>query len=307
MIWGFYMILGEIKKFLPIILILIMLVSSIGSAFGAGLLASPPDFKYNLTPSSTVSGQVTVQNTGDVPMDLTINKKRLLMDSIHLLYSDNGIATWISVNPTNFTLAPGESKVVSFTLTAPSQINYSDAMGALVIGGVPQSKNNTISNLAIKQGIELVIPIVAGLPGSITESLQLIQHSAPTVLLSYMPGDFTYQLNNNGTVYANMTGNIEINGLFSSHKVPVQGVVFPEDNYTLQSRWTPGFLDLGLYSADTNINYGRFQQDKTLQTHDTILVIPVWLILILVVVAAIWIIRKKGIESPVKIKVERKK
>ncbi|MCZ3366937.1 MULTISPECIES: hypothetical protein [Methanobacterium] len=305
------MISGKVKKFSFVILVLIVLISLIGSAYGAGLRASPPEFKYNLTSSQTVTGQVTVTNIGDVPMNVTVNKKRLLMDSIHLLYSDGGIATWISVNPTNFTLAPGASKVVSFTVKAPSTINYSDAEGALIIGGLPiQSQNNnnsTFSSLAIKQGIELVIKIIAGLPGPIIESIQMLQHSAPTILLSYMPGDFTYQLNNNGTVVANMNGSIEINGLLSKHNVPINGSVYPEDNYTLTAQWTPGFADFGLYSADTNINYGRYQQDKLLQVHDTILVIPVWLILIIILAVAIWIIRKKEIQSPINIKIERKK
>ncbi len=302
------MFLGNIKKVLPVILIFFILLNSVGSVFGTGLLASPPEFKYDLTASQTVSGQVKVTNIGDNQLNVTVNKTRLLKDSVHLIYSDQGIATWITLGVTNFTLAPKESKTIPFTLKAPSQINYSDAMGALVITGVPiQNSTNLSQSLAIKQGVELVIPIIAGLPGPIIESLQMIQHSAPIVLLSYMPGDFTYQLNNNGTVYANMTGNIEINGLLGKQVVPLQGGVFPGDNYTLTAQWTPGLADFGLYSADTNINYGRFQQDKVLQTHDTILVIPVWLIILLILAAAVWIIRKKGIESPVKIKVERKK
>ncbi|OEC87101.1 MULTISPECIES: hypothetical protein [Methanobacterium] len=302
------MFLGNIKKVLPVILILFILINSVGFVFGAGLLASPPEFKYNLTASQTVSGQVTVTNIGDETLNVTVNKKRLLMDSIHLLYSDQGIATWINLGVTNFTLAPKASKVIPFTLTAPAKINYSDAMGAMVITGVPiQNSSNLSQSLAIKQGVELVIPIIAGLPGPIIESLQMIHHSAPTVLLSYMPGNFVYQLNNNGTVYANMTGNIEINGLIGKQVVPIQGGVYPEDNYTLTAQWTPGIADFGLYSADTKIDYGRYQQDKVLQTHDTILVIPVWLIILLILAAAVWIIRKKGIESPVKIKVERKK
>ena len=302
---------GKIKKFSFVIFVLIVSISLIGSVYGAGLRASPPEFKYNLTSSQTVTGQVTVTNIGDVPMNVTINKKRLLTDSIHLIYSDQGIATWISVNPTNFTLAPGASKVISFTIKAPSVINYSDAEGALIIGGLPiqtQTNNNSgLSSLSIKQGIDLVIPLIVGLPGPIVESLQMLQHSAPTVLLSYMPGDFTYQLNNNGTVVANMNGSIAINGLLSKYSIPLNGSVYPEDNYTLTAQWTPGFSDFGLYSADTNINYGREQPDKLLQAHDTILVIPVWLIILLILAVAVWIIRKKEIQSPINIKIERKK
>lgn len=304
------MLSAKIKKFSLFILFFIILLISIGSVFGAGLRASPPEFKYNLTPSQTVTGQLTVTNIGDVSMNVVVENKRLLMDSINLIYSDKGIATWISANPTNFTLAPGESKSIHFTVTAPSQINYFDAVGALVIRGIPpspQNNNNTnMPNLGIRQGIELVIPIAVGLPGPIIESLQLLDHKAPVVLLSFMPGDFVYQLNNNGTVYANMTGNIEINGLLSKYNVPIEGGVYPEDNYTLIEKWEPKFSDFGVYNAKTTINYGRYQATQTIETNDTILVIPVWLIIIILLVLGIWIIRKKEIEPPIKIKIERK-
>lgn len=299
---------GKIKKFTLVILVLVMIFNLLGFTYGAGLRASPAEFKFtNMSTSSTVSGQVTVTNIGNDSMNVTVLNKRLLMDSVHLIYSDEGIATWINVGLKNFVLAPGASKVVPFTLTTPAHINYYDAEGALIIAGVPLQTQSGIQNLSIKQGINLVIPLIVGLPGPITESLQVLQYNAPMVLLSYMPGDFTYQLHNNGTVYANMTGDIEINGLLSSHKVPVQGEIYPGDNYTLQTSWTPGLLDFGLYSANTNMSYGRFQQDKTLQTSSTILVIPVWLIVLLILAVVIWTIRKKEIQSPIKIKIERKK
>lgn len=301
------MILPKKTKILPVLIIFTLIIGSISPIFGAGLWASPPEFKYNLTASQTVTGELLVRNNGNEELDVVVEKKRLLMDSVNLLYSDKGIASWITIlnNDTSFKLSPGEAKTIQFKVTAPAQINYLDAVGALIIRGVPvEPQNNT--GVSIRQGVELVIPIVAGLPGPIVESLQMLQHSAPTVLLSFMPGDFTYHLNNNGTVYANMTGNIKINGLITKHTVPIEGGVYPEDDYTLVKQWEPGFSDFGLYSADTTINYGRYQQTKTLQTHDTILVIPVWLILIIVLALGIWIIRKKDIKSPVKIKIERK-
>jgi hypothetical protein len=264
-----------------------------------------------LSNSQSGSGQILVKNIGNDSINVTIDKKRLLKDSSHLELIDNGIADWITLNPpTSFSLKPGETKTISFKITAPAQFNYYDAVGAITINGLPVppgGSNSSTPIFNIQQGVQLVIPVIVGLPGPIIESLQMIQHSAPTVLLSYMPGDFVYQLNNNGTVYANMTGNIEINGLLSKHSVPIQGGVYPEDNYTLTAQWTPGFADFGLYSADTNINYGRYQQDKLLQVHDTILVIPVWLILIIILALGIWIIRKKEIQSPINIKIERKK
>lgn len=306
------MISKKFLKVLPVLTVFLIILSSISAASAAGLLASPGGFQVKFTGGpNTYSGQITVENIGDDSLNIKITPKRMQRDKIHLLFSDSGIAQWISVNPSNFTLAPKENKVVSFTVNVPSNINYFDAAGALIIDGYPQQSQNAtnqnLNALKVQQVPEIVVPVLVGLPGQIIESLQMLEHITPTVLLSFMPGDFTYQLNNNGTVVANMSGNIYINGLLSKHTVPINGSVYPGDNYTLTTQWTPDFLDFGLYSADTTINYGREQQDKILQTHDTILVIPVWLIIIIILAVLIWIIRKKEIQSPINIKIERKK
>lgn len=136
--------------------------------------------------------------------------------------------------------------------------------------------------------------------------MEITDHSAPQVLLSFIPCVFTYELNNNGTVYANVTGEIKLSGLLNSATVPIETGVYPGDNYTLQTNWTPGFFDFGFYSADTTLNYGRYQPDNTVKTHDTVLVIPVWLIIIIVVGVPILYLRRKGVEFPIKIKIQKK-
>ncbi len=300
------MISLKTNKILPFILISLILFNSISPISGAGLWASPPEFKYNLSSSETVTGQISVRNIGNEDLDVVLEKKRLLKDSSFMVYSDKGIATWITIlnNETTFKMSPGESKTIHFKVTAPEKINYLDALGGIIIRGVPTTPQNN-TGVKIKQGVELVIKIVVGLPGPIIESLQLLKHKAPVILISFMPGNFVYELRNNGTVSANMTGNIEINGLFN-HKIPIQGVVYPEDNYTLLETWEPGFSDVGIYSAKTTINYGRFQQTKTIKTNDTLIVIPIWLIFLIILAVLVWQIRKRDIKSPIRIKIERK-
>lgn len=292
-------------KVLVATLMFIFLLGSFYPIIATGLWASPAEFKYDLKAGGTVTGEVTVKNIGNETVNVTVEKKRLLMDSIHLVYSDKGIANWITINGnTTFTLKPGESRKITFTVKAPSKINYSDAVGALVIRGLPLVENAT-GGTQITHGVELVIPIRVGLPGPIIESLELINHKAPLILLSFIPGEFVYELRNNGTVQANMTGSMEIKGL-TSHNIPIGGVVYPEDNYTLIERWTPGWTDLGLYKVDTTIKYGRFQATKTITTSDNIIVIPVWLIILIIIGVVVWILRRRGVEPPIRIKIERK-
>lgn len=292
-------------KIALIILLSIFVIGSLYPIFATGLWASPAEFRYDLKPGETVTGEVTVKNIGDDEVNVTVEKKRLLMDSIHIVYSDKGIANWITINDkTKFNLKPGESRKIRFTVKAPSKINYSDAMGALVIRGLPVTQNMT-GGMQVTQGVELVVPIRVGLPGPIIESLQLLDHKVPSVLLSFIPGEFVYELKNNGTVQANMTGTIEIKGL-TTHKIPIDGVVYPDDNYTLIERWTPGWTDIGLYKVNTKIEYGRFQKTKTIETSDVLVVIPVWLIILIIVGVIIWILRRKGVEPPITVKIERK-
>lgn len=79
------------------------------------------------------------------------------------------------------------------------------------------------------QDIELIVPVVAGLPGSIINSLHFINQTTPNVLLSYMQGSFLYKVDSNGTVYANMTGNITLNGWLNKKIVPLQGELYSGD------------------------------------------------------------------------------
>lgn len=296
---------GKDFRNLGIITLFLLLLVSLGSVSAAGLLASPGGFDLNMSGPQTYQGTLTVENIGQNILNVTVDPKRLQMDSINLLFSDVGIAKWISINETNFILKPSEKKQVHFTVTVPDNVDYYDAMGALVVRGYPLN-NTTQKGFNVQQVPELVIPVTVGLPGKITESLELVNSSQPSFLLSFMNGTFNYQVKNTGTVYANMTGIIQIKGWFNSHNVTMHGGVYPDDQYFLKTSWSPSMWDMGLYQTTTTINYGRYTQDKSITTHGWIFVFPVWLIILILIIVAVWIIRKKDIESPIKIKIEKK-
>lgn len=299
----------NIKKF-SIILLTLFLMGSIGSVAATGLLVSPGSFDLKMATPQEYQGSLIIENIGQNTINVTIDKKRLQMDNLNMIMSDVGIATWISIDQTNFLLEPKQKKTITFTVNVPEDVDYYDAMGALVVRGYPL-KNNTSSNqnmpnMQVQQVPEIVVPISVGYPGKIVESLQLLDYSTPSFLFNFMNGTFVYHVKNNGTVYANMTGNVELKGWFNSHNLNTTGGVFPDDQYYLKTSWSPGIFDVGLYEATTTIKYGRFAPTQTITTKDTIFVFPVWLIVLIVLVVAIWYIRKKDIKSPISIKIEKK-
>lgn len=303
MLWYRYL-----KTVCILVLILITLTSTAWAS--SGLSVSPGSIDIQMQAPQVFQGEITVSNIGDSSLSVKVNKKRMMKNASTTLFADDGIATWITVDPTEFTLAPGEKKNVKYSINIPKNINYYDAMGALeVVGTPPASQNNPTGgiNTQVKQEAAVLVPIIVGFPGQIVESLSLQSQNVPWLLLSLMPGNLEYKVKNNGTVQAKMTNQITVNGLFDTQNFTVNGTVYPGDENTLKTQWTPGFFDMGLYDVESNISYGREQQTQNLQTKSTIFVFPTWLIIIIVIVLVGWQIRKKDIKSPIKIKIEKNK
>ncbi len=289
------------KKFNGIIFILMILTgffTVLSPTFAAGLIATPPSFNTSLQPSQVFTGTITLNNVGSDPVQVEVIPQREQSDGIHLIFSDTGIAQWIKVAPNNFTMNPGESKTITVTVRAPATINYNDAFGVVLIKGTPTNapgfSGGNATQVMVKQGIELGIPVIVGMPGPIVEDLQLQDHKVPWVLLNFMKGKFEYNVNNTGTVKEKATGNVHLDGWFQDHDIPLNSTeIFPGDNYHLQGTWEPGITDLGLYKVETTVNYGQFTP-KNVVSNGWIFVFPVWLIVIIVLIVTIWILRGKG-------------
>lgn len=296
--------LNNKSKLIIFALIVVVFTTSVAWS-DSGLSVSPGSVNIQMQAPQTYQGQVTVSNIGNSPLNVTVNKKRMLKDTTTTLYFDDGIATWINVSPASFTLAPGASQVVSYTVNIPNNVNYYDAEGALQIVGIPSQSSTQTSgfNTQITQAAGVVVPIKVGYPGPITESLSMVSHNATPFLLSLMPGNLAYQVKNNGTVQAKMTNNITVKGLFENQNLnTTNGTVYPGDNYVFKSQWTPGFFDMGFYTVESNIQYGREAQDQNINSKNTVFVFPTWLIILILVVITVWVLRKKDIKSPIEIK-----
>ena len=75
------------------------------------------------------------------------------------------------------------------------------------------------------------------------------------------------------------------------------GSVYPGDNYYLLSKWTPDFFDMGFYDVKATMNYGDLGDPKTAVVTDKVFVFPIWIIILIVLAVAIWVIRKKDLSK----------
>jgi len=220
---------------------------------------------------------------------------------------DDGVARWIRVQNGSFTLRPGERREVNFQVNVPVNYNYRDAVGALVVTST--SKTGTLNSrgtsVTLKQATEVIVPVVIGLPGDIRESLFIESFRGPSILLGLMPGSFSFTVKNRGNVYENFTSTLRVSG-FLSDAVNSSGGVYPGDAYTDEVTWTPGILDMGIYTATINVAYGRYSSQKPVVAQRTLIVIPVWLIVLLVLIVTVWFLRSRKPRIPrIRVKIER--
>lgn len=286
-----------------LIIILLILLFCLSWVYSLNVVVSPTRFEIENT--THYQGKITVGNFGNETIDVEVDKKRIIKDKVHLLLVDGGAANWIKIKESKFTLKPGERKEVHFEVTVPSNYNYRDAVGALVVRATPRATPTGAggTQVFLKQGAEIIVPVVVGLPGSIQESLKLESFKVPPLIISPLSGEFEYTLHNIGNCYQNFTGTITLKGWFATAKVNSTGGVYPGDKYTDVITWKPGPLDMGVYTADANIEYGRYNPQNPIKATGQVIVVPGWLLILIILLIIARLL--KGKKVPIKIKIER--
>lgn len=289
-----------------VLITVLMVFLLISESIGAGVVVSPT--RFEIKQAGTFNGVLTVSNPYTDTIQVKITPKRILKDRMNLLLLDDGIARWIVVENSSFTLRQSERRQVNFRVTVPSNYDYRDAVGALVVTSTPheRKKRGEGTSVILIPATEVIVPVVIGLPGELRESMSIESFRGPGILLSLMPGRFEYSLRNSGNVYENFTSTLSLKGITGGDSVNSSGGVYPSDIYRDEIKWTPGLLDMGVYSADLTVDYGRYSPQKPLKVTRTLIVIPAWIIVLLVLLFAIYILRGRGVRLPrIRLKIER--
>ena len=262
-----------LKTVLIVLLYCILLTTPIWGA--GGIQATPPDFEYTLNHGEHHTNTITIINTGDIPLKVEIQPKKLHISDNHLTYKDTGIATWIQIQNTNFTLQPYQQQSITFNLTIPSGLDYNDALGAILIHSTPQTPNSNIY-------MDLAIPLQVHVPGPIHESILLINHTIDQILFSGMKSDIQAEIQNNGTTRTNITSTTNIKGLTNEYTVTNNTLIYPTEQNTITTTWKSNWYDIGIFKANTTLTYNNFGEDKKITYTKQITLIPLWLPIIII-------------------------
>lgn len=115
------------KKTIAVIAFLFILFLSYSNtpSLAAKFVVSPPRFEFTLSAGSSTTEAIQVANSGEDPLELRMYlmdwemKKSGDMSYVKPGSTKKSCSSWVRVNPQVISLAPRESQIIRFTITAP--------------------------------------------------------------------------------------------------------------------------------------------------------------------------------------------
>jgi hypothetical protein len=210
---------------------------------------SPKQFGLSISPTRLVvspndidtTQEITVANRGQAPLTVTVDTRNFTTGSTGSLDyqkdSPYGAASWLTVGPTHFTLAPGEAQVVTADITPPDSPEAGDHQVALVFlipGGTADG------NIKINRGI--ASPVYITVPGETDDSVSLSGLRAPRFAKGG-PVTVTATVRNLGTVHRDFRAPAPLTIDSGGSKTPFPDFTVPRDSTrSISAEWDPPLI-----------------------------------------------------------------
>lgn len=255
-----------------------------------GLSISPLRFEFSADPGDTIENVIKVTN----PTKNTVSVKMEVEDFTAMgeegqvkveeqkdhTYS---LKRWVTTTPSEFTLAPNESKVVNFKIVVPKNAEPGGKYGSILatVTGVV-TPEGTGASIQPKVGSLVLLSV----SGKIVENLDIKEFSAPK-FLDKGPVKFTLRFENKGTVHLRPRGIVSIYDIFGKKladlEIPQQNVL-PGAIRKVEVEWKKGWLFGFRYRAMFVGSYGS--QNQPLSASLTFYAFPwIWAGIIILILA----------------------
>jgi hypothetical protein len=288
---------------------LLLFAPAIGEA-STGLTIQPVKVLYTIKPGQTVTDTIRLTNAGDSEALIIPS----VQDFVPLSGSSNiqfvgkapgvtSVADWVGliVSPQGFNLKVGETKQISFTITAPSDAEPGSHFGVILFKATDASN----ANQALKVGTQVGVLVLVTIPGNHLEQGK-IDSFKTAGFVQKGPISFDLLFENTGTAYFQPQGTVTVKNIFGRvvGTATVDGqIVLPTGSRDITINWPANFL-LGPYTASVSIyNSGG---DLVGTANASFFALPVWyiigFIIILVVLYLLFVFLKKKVNFSVSLK-----
>ena len=243
-----------------------------------GLTISPLTFELTANPGDVLENKIQVSN----PTKSSISVKMETED--FLAYGELGevrvqeqedetysLKKWVATIPSEFTLKPGGSKFVTFTIDVPKNAEPGGKYGS-VLATITGVVGKEATGVAITQKIGALV--LLSVSGKIKEEIKVEEFSVPK-FSEYGPIIFTTRFKNIGTVHVRPRGFVTITNIFGKKVADVefsQQNVIPGAIRRVEAKWDRSWIWGVRYQANLVASYGS--ENKSLSAVTLFWVFP---------------------------------
>ncbi len=310
-----------------IIVALAALVLGMASSASA-LTISPPLMEFDARPGDVLVDVVKLYNETDEALNLTASVQNFKAlgetgtPEFLPVEEGNGLASWIKLDETTVTLAPGERKSILFTINVPGDAEPGGHFAGILwstAGAAPEGE--TAVGLVAKTGTLILVRV----SGQVEEMGRVVEFGTDKASYSYLPANFVVRFENTGNVHLKPTGEITVKNMWGTKvaSLPVNedlANVLPDSIRKFEATWQKTEMPVGAsewqkerenfawgkYTATLLLNYGIGGQTVTATTSFWVFpwrVTLFYLVLIVIVVLLLvqgvkkynkWLLKKYG-------------
>jgi hypothetical protein len=220
------------------------------------LNVSPLRLELSLDPGERVQHEVTVKNAGSTVLLMASETQDFVAADVSgkptfvpAAKSDWAMSGWVTMNPSTFSLRPGEEKTVVLVIEVPEKAEPGGHYAAALFGSRARGGGDT--QVVGKVGTLLLLTV----SGAIKESLSVSLSSGR--LLEGGPIDLQVRSENTGNVHVRPEGEVTVAPLLwgDDRSLPVPGEnVLPSS--VRESTVRLDQLPIGIYKASVRVTYG---------------------------------------------------
>lgn len=278
-------------------------VPSVSAAEGESIAMTPTSKRYSLDPGVSEKDSLNVINDGTQEYTVRIYTRPYSVqgEDYQPVFSKLTPVTdayeWISLETTEFTIKPGKTVTVPYTITVPENADAGGHYG--VIFAETQPKAGEPGSVVRKKRVgAIVYATVKGDNRSegnvLSTNIPFLQTEAPLRAFS--------RVGNSGNVDFLDKTSVKVTTIFGADKYHNERelAVLPSTTRKIDYDWKNGSM-FGLY----NVTISHTILGKTSTTTGTVLLIPVWLMIMLGVVvstSAVYLIARPKLKNQTKTK-----
>ena len=263
------------------------------------MTVSPPYQKMILVPGEVYNGSLSVSNSANSTRDL---KYKVAVGSFsqrkneesgddygsmdHISVSSyNQIMEWIELHDEGGTIAPGEKKVITYSIYVPEDAPGGGQYATIRIIDETTSGLGGTGNISIDQRFQFASIIYAEVAGETREEGEVTDNSIPSFLLQ-SPLIASSMVKNDGNVHTDAEYILQVWPMFSDEEIctneeePMTSLILPEtERYHTQTCDLPS---IGIFRAKQTVKiYG-----KTSITERVVVICPLWLLFVILLAIA---------------------